>query len=147
MPDTRPLPSVIGPAENALRALLAKTLSTTAIKTYAGWVCLNASSHASATASGRNWRLAVADALKVEMGEVGKVLDQLRTAGLVGDDGTLTVLGETELAKARSAVSSATHCLMEGIGEEEQETVRLVLDRVRRKAEELMRMEVLSTDR
>lgn len=99
MPISRPLPSVIGPAENALRALLTKTLSTSAIKTYPGWVCLNALSNAHVTASNGNWRLAVADALKVELGEVEVVLDQLRAAGLVANDDMLTALGETELAK------------------------------------------------
>ncbi|WP_342618034.1 hypothetical protein [Rhodoferax sp. GW822-FHT02A01] len=139
MPVSRPLPSVIGPAENALRALLTKTLSTTAIKTYPGWVCLNALSKASVTPSNGNWRLAVADALKVELGEVEGVLDQLRATGLVGNDDMPTALGETELAKGRSTVSRATSCLVEGIGEEEQETVRQVLDQIRRKAEELLR--------
>jgi hypothetical protein len=140
MPAARPLPTVIGPAENALRALLTKILSTTRIKTYPAWVILNAASNADATASSGNWQLAVADALKVELGEVDEVLAQLRAAGLVGNDGSLTALGATELATGRSAVSAATSRLVDGIGEEEQTTARLVLDHVRRKAEELLRL-------
>src|SRR4051812_34427043 len=125
MPAARPLPTVIGPAENALRALLTKILSTTRIKTYPAWVILNAASNADATASSGNWQLAVADALKVELGEVDEVLAQLRAAGLVGNDGSLTALGATELATGRAAVSAATSRLVDGIGEEEQTTARL----------------------
>ncbi len=138
MPAARPLPTVIGPAENALRALLTKILSTTRIKTYPAWVVLNAASNAGATASSGNWRLAVADALKVELGEVDEVLARLRAAGLVGNDGSPTALGATELAAGRSAVSAATSRLVDGIGEEEQTTARRVLDHVRSKAEELL---------
>jgi len=140
MPAARPLPTVIGPAENALRALLTKILSTTRIKTYPAWVVLNAASNADAMASSGNWQIAVADALKVKLAEIYEVLAQLRAAGLVGDDGSLTALGATELATGRSAVSEATSRLVDGIGEEEQTTARLVLDHVRRKAEELLRL-------
>lgn len=38
MPAARPLPAVIGQAENVLRGLLTKILSTTRIKTYSAWV-------------------------------------------------------------------------------------------------------------
>lgn len=138
MPAVRPLPTVIGPAENALRALLTKILSTTRIKTYSAWVILNAASNSDATPSSGNWQLVVADALKVELGEVEEVLAQLRAAGLVGNDDSLTALGATELATGRSTVSAATSRLVDGIGEEEQATARLVLDHVRRKAEELL---------
>jgi len=58
---------------------------------------------------------------------------------VIGKDGRLTVLGAAELATARSAVSTATSRLVGGIGEEEQMTARLVLDHVRRTAEELLR--------
>ena len=138
MPAARPLPTVIGPTENALRALLTKILSTTPIKTYPAWVILNASSNANTTTSNGHWQLAVADALKVEHGEVDVVLAQLRAAGLVSNDGSLTALGASELATGRSAVSAVTSRLVDGISEEEQTTVRLVLDHVRRKAEELL---------
>lgn len=140
MSAAHPLPTVIGLAENALRALLTKILSTTRIKTYPAWVILNAASNADATASNGNWQLAVADALKVELDEVAEVLAHLRIAGLVGNDGSLTALGATELATGRSAVSAAASRLVDGIGEEEQTTARLVLDHVHRKAEELLRL-------
>jgi hypothetical protein len=102
MSAARPLPTVIGPAENALRALLTKILSTTRIKTYSAWVILNAVSNSGATPSSGSWQLAVADALKIELGEVEEILVQLRVAGLVGNDDSLTALGATELAIGRS---------------------------------------------
>jgi len=140
MQVARPLPTVIGLAENALRALLTKILSTTRIKTYPAWVILNAASNADATASSGHWQLAVADALKVQLGELNDVLAQLRAAGLVSNDGSLTALGASELAAGRSAVSAATSLLVDGIDAEEQTTARLVLDHVRGRAEELLRL-------
>lgn len=140
MTTARPLPAVIGSTENALRALLSKILSATLIKTYRAWVVLNAVSNATAAAPGGNWRLAVADALKVEAGDVDKALAQLRAAGLVGKDGSLTALGETELATGRLAVSAMTSRLVDGIGEEVQTTVRLALDQIRCKADEFLRL-------
>jgi DNA-binding MarR family transcriptional regulator len=140
MTDARPLPTVIGPTENALRALLTKILSTTLIKTYPAWVILNAVSNADATTGGGHWRLAVAEALKVELSDVDDVLGQLRAAGLVGRDGLLTTLGATDLATGRSAVSAATARMLDGIGDQDQATARLVLEHVRRKADELLRI-------
>lgn len=135
----RPLPTVIGPTENALRALLARILSTTRIKTYPAWVILNAVSEAGDAPSDGDWKRAVADALKIELSEVEGGIAQLCAAGLVGGEGSLTTLGTTELALARAAVSSATSRLVDGIGEEEQAIARDVLDHVRRKADELSR--------
>ncbi len=142
MSTARPLPSVIGPAENALRALLTKILSTTRIKTYPAWVILSAVSNADAATSGENWQLAIAGVLKVGLNEVDDVLAQLRAAGLVSNDGSprLSALGAAELATGQSAVSAATSRLVDGISEEEQTTARQVLDHVRRKADELLRL-------
>ncbi len=133
MPLARPLPTVIGPTENALRALLTKILSTTRIKTYPSWVVLNAA------ASGENWQPAVADALKIELSDVDKLLGELRAVGLMADNAALTRAGATELASARSAVSATTSRLVDGISAEEQATAHFVLDQVRGKAEELLR--------
>jgi hypothetical protein len=140
MSDTRPLPSVIGPVENALRALLTKILSTTLIKTYPAWVVLNASSNAGAAVSSGDWQVAVADALKVKLIEVDETLTRLRDAGLVSNDNSLTALGTNELKTGRIAVSAATSKLMDGIGEQEQANARIVLDQVRLNADELLRM-------
>jgi hypothetical protein len=138
MPSSRPLPTVIGPTENALRALLTKLLSTTPIKTYSAWVVLNAASIAQAPASSGRWQEAVADALKVELGQVGEVLGTLCVAGLVSNDGSLTARGVAELAIARSTVSATTSRLIDGLSEEAQATARLVLDHIRGKADELL---------
>jgi DNA-binding MarR family transcriptional regulator len=138
MTDTRPLPTVIGPTENALRALLTKTLSTSKIKTYQAWVVLNAANRADAAASTGSWQHAVGDALKVDRGVVNEVLAQLSTDGLVGVSGSLTPIGAAELAAARSAVAGTTAQLVEGISEEEQAVARRVLEQLRRKAEDLL---------
>lgn len=103
--------------ENALRALLTRTVSTTRIKTCHAWVGLNGTGNADAAAGGGIWRLAVADALKVELSEVDEMFVQLRAEGLVGSDSLLTILGAAELATARQA-----------------------LDHIRRRAEALLRV-------
>ncbi|WP_106850583.1 hypothetical protein [Blastococcus sp. Marseille-P5729] len=135
MSSARPLPTVIGPTENALRALLTRTLSSTLIPSYPAWVVLNA---ASAADSSNDWRQRAADGLKADADEIDGVLAELRTAGLVDDDGTLTAAGAAELTTARAAVTGTTLRLIEGIDETEQETARRVLDAIRQKAEGLL---------
>lgn len=139
MPSPRPLPTVIGPTENALRALLTSTLSFTRISTYPEWVILNAASSTHPTAPGHGWIERAADALKIEHGAAARVVAGLRTAGLLNNDEALTDAGTAELAAARSAVAAATTRLTAGISEAEQETARVVLDRVRDNAEQLLR--------
>lgn len=136
MPPVRALPTVIGPTENALRALLVKILSMTRIKTYPAWVVLNAACNRDA--SREMWLLPIADALKVGLPEVEGVLVDLGFAGLVADDGTVSAMGRAELSAARAAVSAATDRLVDGIGAEEQAIARDVLDHIRRKADELL---------
>lgn len=131
-----PLPTVIGPTENALRALLTRTLSSTMIPGYRAWVVLNA---VSAAGSSNEWRQRAADGLKADPDEIEGSLAELRTAGLVDGDATLTAAGAAELTIAREAVAGATLLLVEGIDETEQETTRRVLDAIRRKAERLLR--------
>lgn len=139
MPTVRPLPTVIGPTENALRALLTNTLSATRIKTYPAWVVLNAAANAEAAAAASDsWRRAVGDALKVAPIGVDEVLAQLAAAGLVSVSGSLTALGATELATARVAVARTTAVLVDGINEDEQAVARQVLERIRHQAEHLL---------
>lgn len=127
----RPLPTVIGSTENALRALLTATLSTTRIDGYAAWVVLNAASGA----PGGDWRSATADALKVPTSVVDDVIERLRGDGLVDDAGGLTDDGTRELDAARAAVARATSGLVAGIDEVVQERVRRTLDQIRHNAE------------
>lgn len=138
MPATRPLPTVIGPTENALRALLAKTLAHTRISSYRAWVVLNALD-AGRAAPDAPWRTAAAGALKVDDGVLDLVLAELRSEHLVDEQHALTAFGRAELSAARAAVAASTARLVEDLGEAEQETTRLVLDRIRRRAEELVR--------
>lgn len=138
MPSSRPLPIVIGPTENALRAVLTQTLSSTAIPGYPAWVVLNAASSADLAAPGGSWRRAAADGLKVDPSEIDGILRELSTAGLLDDEGTLTDAGAAELAAARSMVMATTLRLVDGIDETEQQTTRRVLDLIRHNAEELL---------
>jgi hypothetical protein len=133
MSPSRPLPTLIGVTENALRALLVRTLSLTSIPGYAAWVILNAMSTA---APADSWRETVADSLKASPAEIDATLAELRTIGLIGNEEALTPAGTAELAAARKAVSGATLPLIEGIDEAEQATARRVLDAIRLRAEE-----------
>ena len=138
MSPDRPLPTLIGPTENALRALLSKTLSSTAITSYTTWVVINAASGADPDVANESWQNAVADALKVELIEVTGIVRDLYNGGLLDESGTLTELGAAELASARSAVRAATLRLVEGIDEVQQQTARRVLDHIRNRAEALL---------
>lgn len=137
-PVGAPLPTVIGPTENALRALLLKVLATTAIADYASWVTLNATSNADPAAPSGHWRRVVADALKVNPTAVDEVLAELAAAGLVTTYGSMTERGAVELAAARAEVRATTSALVAGIGESEQETTRQVLAHIRGEAEALL---------
>lgn len=137
MPATPSLPTVIGRTENALRALLAKTLSPTPIHSYPQWVVLNALASDVSAATGR-WRPAATDTLKVGDDVLDEALAQLRDANLIDSDGKLTVLGGAQLAAARAAVAATTASLVESLGDDERETARTVLDHVRSRAEELL---------
>jgi DNA-binding MarR family transcriptional regulator len=138
MASMGPLPTVIGPTENALRALLTKTLSSSRATTYPAWVILNAASSVGATSPQRSWHHSAADALKTDLDGVAQVIEGLRSAGLLNSDEALTDAGVTELAAARLAVGATTLRLTEGISDAEQETVRSVLDRIRSNAEALL---------
>ncbi|MCD2442038.1 hypothetical protein LQ757_07070 [Agromyces sp. SYSU K20354] len=134
---TRSLPTVIGPTENALRALLTATLSTTRIDGYVAWVVLNAVSRAQ---SG-DWRPATAKALKVPQSVVDDVAERLERDGLLTGAGVLTDDGTRELEAARSAVARATSRVVAGIDDADQEQARRTLDQIRRNAEaELMKL-------
>ena len=139
MTDTRPLPTVIGSTENALRALLVETLSTTAIPTYEAWVALNSAASAGVVTDAAAWRAAVADVLAKPVSVVDGAVALLERGGLVSPDGSLTDRGTAELASARGAVREATAPLLSGVaGADLQATLR-VLDGVRQSAERGLR--------
>ena len=81
----------------------------------------------------------VANALKFDLQEVDHVYAQLRTAGLVDSDGTLTAFGGSELALGRTVVSAATSRIVDGIDDDERMITRRVLVHLRLKADELLR--------
>jgi hypothetical protein len=137
MSNARPLPPLIGRTENALRPLLVKILSTTSIKTYPAWVVLNAASSADGAQPPETWKHAAADALKFEPDRLDAIIDELHVADLLGRNGALTEQGLAELTRTRSVVSATTARLVEGLDDEAQDTARLVLDHILRKAEEL----------
>lgn len=132
----RPLPALIGPVENALRALLVQTLEPTAIGGYEDWVMLNIADSAGDPAAAVR---AAAGALKVRKHAVLAVEARMTKAGLM-DAGTLTRRGREELETGRRAVSAVTAELVAGIGDKEQETAAAVLDRIRARAEALLAM-------
>jgi hypothetical protein len=134
MPVTRPLPTVIGPTENALRALLNRTLSSTRIGGYPAWVVANAASDQDAS-----WREGAAASLRIEPEDLAEIVGELREAGLMDQDG-LTQSGAVQLAEARSAVAAAAAHLVDGISDGDQDVARSVLDRIRGRAEELLKL-------
>ena len=127
----RSLPTVIGPTENALRALLTATLSATRIDGYAAWVVLNAASRT----QGGDWRPATAEALKVPQSVVDDVAEGLERDGLLTGAGGPTDDGMRELEAARSAVARATSGVVAGIDDADQEQARRTLDQIRHNAE------------
>ncbi|GGR22560.1 hypothetical protein ACFOE1_15205 [Agromyces mediolanus] len=135
MPSARPLPTVIGPTENALRELLARTLSPTSIPGYPAWVALNAISAVDARST---WRRRASDGLRADSEEIEQVLAGLQAAGLVDQEERPTAAGAAELSAARTAVVATTLRLVEGIDDAEQETTRHVLDTIRSRAEGLL---------
>lgn len=139
MSSARPLPTVIGLTENALRALLSKILAGTRIETYSAWVILNAMSRSDAQVDDESWRMKVADSLKIGLASLNDEISRLSASGLVGKDGAVTEMGTAELAAGRTAVSETTAKLLEGINEEELMVAAAVLDRVRDEANKLLR--------
>ncbi|NLE78635.1 MAG: hypothetical protein GX610_03475 [Rhodococcus sp.] len=138
MPAPSTLPSIIGPTENALRALLTATLASTPIRTYPAWVVINAAPGQETDHPNRDWRSHIADALKVTPDSVDHTLTELREAGLVDSRGSLTRLGESARASARVAVGTATSRLLGDVSAADEATARRVLEQIRARAEQLL---------
>lgn len=137
MRPPRSLPTVIGPTENALRALLVTLVSSTGIGGYADWVVLNAAASADPTQAPGHWHSQVADGLAVGVEEVDAVVERLRAAGTLDALEAPTDAGAAALAAARTRVAAATSRLLDGIDDDDLDTTRRVLDRVRERAQEL----------
>jgi hypothetical protein len=130
---TRPLPTVVGPTEKALRTLLGRILTVTNIGGYAEWVYLNIRS---AAGDGVQVDMPVADALKQPVADVMLVRQRLESRGLIDPVGGLTQSGQDELRHGRELVAAMTEKLTDGIDPARLEVAADVLDTVRRRAEE-----------
>lgn len=126
----RPLPTVIGPTENALRNLLSQVLASTTIDDYDEWVALNCISNH----KGAGVLAALAAALKIENNAAENTIERLTNRGLVADL-ALTPTGEAQLLRTRDSLAAMTDTLVAGIDEADQQTTRTVLDTVRERAE------------
>jgi hypothetical protein len=131
----RSLPQAIGPTENALRQLLTRQLSGSAIPGYVGWVCLNL---AEPTASRADLETRLQQEVRCTPGEASTTVTSLIDRGLIGVDTRPTPSGLDELAATRRRVKATTARLVEGIPQEEQSRTIQVLDTVRRRAEQLL---------
>lgn len=125
------LPAVIGPTENALRALLRHVLASTSIDSYEEWVAMNLASR-----KVDDLRAGLADDLKVTEARVDEVLTGLTERGLLAADGSiLTDDGREALDGARDLVATATANVLEGIDDADVEVATRVLAAARRAAE------------
>jgi predicted ArsR family transcriptional regulator len=126
--DERPLPTVIGPTENALRALLLSVLDPSEIAGYEEWAYLNMASGGASTD-------AIAAALGVAAETVEEVTVRLAGRGLVDSSGSVSPRGHTELRHARARVADATNMITRGIDPSELAVAVRVLDLVRANAQ------------
>jgi|SRR6266540_573047 len=134
MQSARPLPTVIGPTENALRALLEQTIEPAGIRSYAEWVVLNLAS----TSDGTTQLLDhVVSALKRPAAEATDVVRALQQRGYLDDaTGRLTPAAEAALARGRASVADVTDHVTEGISSDDLDVTVTVLDLVRQRVEE-----------
>lgn len=139
MSNLRPLPTVIGPTENALRALLRRLLADTPIHSYERWVAMN-------TIAGRSTSVteltgSLTDALVVGAEVVDELLaglesDQLTDA--VGDRIAISTVGDETLRRARRLVGDVTARLVGDLNPEDLAATRRVLDEIRTAAKREM---------
>ena len=127
---------VIGPTENALRALLNRLLAVTPIRSYERWVALNvlARSACLRAEAGR----VLADALKVDSARVDSILADLEAEDLINDAAEamrLSAAGVAALDEARPHISNVTARLVGSIPSASVEIMLQVLDEVRSNAE------------
>ncbi len=136
MPDPRPLPTVIGPTENALRALLLQLVAMTPIRSYECWGAMNVV--ARSVRSRNDTKRALTDALKIDDDRVEGLLADLEAEHLIDDSAAevqLSAFGAVAFDEALSLVSEVTTRLVDGIAPPRLEIALQVLDEVRSKAE------------
>ncbi len=142
MPNDRALPTVIGPTENALRALLHQALGGSPISGYPQWVAMSVAD-ATGVPVGADLTVRLAGELKGSESDARDHVRRLVGAGLLRATAAghvLTEPGEAALREGRRLVRSATSRLTDGIAEGDIEVTVRTLDRVRANAErELLR--------
>ncbi len=131
MPE-RTLPQVVGPTENALRALLVRELAGSPVPDYRSWVCLNVAAEA---VPRRDLEERLARDVRSSDAAAREMVDRLVALGLVGPAGGLTNAGRELLADLRARIGGTTARLMEGIPEADAATSVRVLDALRHNAE------------
>jgi len=124
----RPLPTIIGPTENALRELLTRTLGVTRIDGYDEWVYLNM------TAGGATIEQ-IALALRLTRQAADTVGNRLATKGMLSANTELTEDGRQQLAQGRDLVSVMTERLTVDLEPERQRICAEVLDVIRERAD------------
>ena len=133
----RPLPTVVGPTENALRALLMRLLATTPLDSYRQWAALNLVDRH--TGDHKALVGLVVEALGVDDTDVGTILRTLEDRGLlhrVNGAWRLSPGGADLLSLERQRVAAVTARLLDGIAAADLDTAVRVLDQVRERAQE-----------
>lgn len=136
MPDPRPLPTLIGTTENALRALLVRLVAVTPIQSYERWVAMNIL--ARSVRSRDDIKHALADALKIDEDRVDGLLADLEAEHLIDDSAVgvqLSTAGAVVIGEALPLVGGVTKRLVDGVAPSKLEIVLQVLDEVRSNAE------------
>jgi hypothetical protein len=133
----RPLPTVVGPTENALRALLMQLLATTPLDSYEQWAVLNLVDRH----SGDDKALVdvVVEGLVVDDTEARTILRTLDDRGLlhrVNGAWRPSPVGADLLSLERQRVAAVTARLLDGIAATDLVTAVRVLDQVRERAQE-----------
>jgi rhodanese-related sulfurtransferase len=123
----RSLPTIIGPTENALRALLIRALEVTRIDGYDEWVYLNLTDRHESDEK-------IAVALRSSATSVEAVAGRLRAKGFATVAG-LTDSGREQLETGQALVGTMTARLTEGLDPERVRTCMEVLDVLRDRAD------------
>ncbi|HEX5332201.1 MAG TPA: hypothetical protein VFW79_06120 [Cellulomonas sp.] len=131
----RSLPAVIGPTENALRALLLRLLAATPLDSYEQWAALNLVDRT----PGADQALigAIGAGLVIDDADARAVLHSLAGTGLlhrVDDTWQVSPTGAGLLSRERRRVAEATGRLVDGIPDTDLVTAVSVLDQVRARA-------------
>jgi hypothetical protein len=124
----RPLPTLIGPTENSLRALLTQTLDGTQIDGYDEWVYLNMTDGGVAVEQ-------IAIVLRRPRDELDVLAIRLQARGLLTSTAELTPVGQEQLKQGRALVNRMTEKLTTDLEPEQQRICAEVLDIIRMRAD------------